>query len=309
MCPMKTPHTKFQTSLLLLILVAVSGLQASCSKAPAEHAVSTGEPAHAEMAIRAGDRATEEDPVTPSTAMIFQRGVKEWFSSCSGTLIAPNVVLTAGHCVTAADSTRLRFEHLFVTFGVDPLEEPTLRPHRILAARLHPGFKAPRNGSYADMEDVNDIAIILIEGRAPKDHRPASFADSRFELSRGLRVIVAGYGAPDEFDMSNRLRFLPSDVIGPRPLSGQLLAKPIYAESSTTMGDSGGPVFVETPQGLLLVGVHSGVMWDRSSIFESVPRHAAWIRAATRELLALNSPPRTPPAPGRPADSTPSKAR
>jgi secreted trypsin-like serine protease len=310
MCRMKRLILTLKKSLVLLAGLGLAGSQMACSDRLAASALpSKVGNGFADMAIRAGDRATAQDAVTISAAMIFRKGVRDWFSTCSGTLIATNIVLTAGHCVTATDSTELHFDHLLVTFGVDPLEEPEFQKHRILAVRLHPGFKAPRKGSYADMADVNDVAVVLIEGFAAKPFKPAALADAGTDLTADLPVVVAGYGAPDEFDMSNRLRYLPSTVVGPVPRSGQFVAKPLYRESTTTLGDSGGPVYLETPQGLVLVGIHSGVLWDHLSIFESVPRHAAWIRSAARDLSALGFRARTPPVQETQADSAPSTAQ
>jgi len=96
-------------------------------------------------------------------AMIVQEPDGVNYLYCSGTLIAPDVFLTAAHCTAAADAYGADPEDVFVTF--DPVWDEN--------ATLHPGtyYLNPNYGH--DMHDLNDVAVIVL-GEEIENIEPAT---------------------------------------------------------------------------------------------------------------------------------------
>ncbi len=97
---------------------------------------------------------------------------------CSGTLVAPNVVITAGHC-------KARARRIFVGPNVD-------QPGEIVAVK-----EAIRHDDYGKNGLHNDLTILILDRdlaattAVPRALAPAAALDSAFS------VRIVGYGATD----------------------------------------------------------------------------------------------------------------
>jgi V8-like Glu-specific endopeptidase len=142
---------------------------------------------------------------------------------CSGVLLSPNVVATAGHCVgSAAELAQIRFVLDFAM--IDAEHARTTLPNgriyrgkRLLARRL-------------DDATENDYAVVELE-RAVRDRQPAVLQRTgRIATATPLYVI----GHPSG---------LPAKVAGHATVQGN--ANPLYFEANldTFGGNSGSPVF------------------------------------------------------------------
>ena len=147
---------------------------------------------------------------------------------CSGSLVAKNAVLTAGHCLQP--SLRVGF--------VKPGQQPIY--YRVIKTVAHPLFATARH--------ANDIAILKLNGDAPMGWEPVSLSDDNSDpLNKD--VTVFGYG----------LTFI-SSIDGNRENYPQLRMAPVHtvdffetnvvdlngkSQESLCEGDSGGPVMEE----------------------------------------------------------------
>jgi len=157
---------------------------------------------------------------------------------CTGTVIAPHVVLTAAHCHDAGA--------IAVAFGIDPGAPSAVA--RISAFLTHPAFDAATLS--------NDVGAAILETVAPsagsvrplyRDPLPPGFAQAA--------VLVAGYGATGTTAPSRRREGWASVT---SVASTTFTTK--RGPSQPCRGDSGGPAFVDTnerPGGPFLVGVIS----------------------------------------------------
>jgi S1-C subfamily serine protease len=156
---------------------------------------------------------------------------------CTGVAIAPDLVLTAAHCVPSAGKYRL------VTFEG---RRPEVKDVASVAA--HPQF-SPR-------ADAPDLALVKLA--APVANlTPVALSERRVPPSVGDRFIVAGFGVGVQGDRktAGKLRAVTL-VATDRPSSQQfsLIDPQKLGEAAgfgVCNGDSGGPVFDERDRALV----------------------------------------------------------
>jgi hypothetical protein len=171
---------------------------------------------------------------------------------CTGVAIAPDLVLTAAHCVTANGKYRL--------MAIEG-RRPVVKEVASIAA--HPQF-SPRS-------DSPDLAVVKLAAQPPANLTPAMLSDRRVPPSVGDRFIVAGFGVAVQGDRKTAGRLRAATLVATdRPSSQQLsLVDPRKLGEAAGLGvcngDSGGPVFDE--QDRALVGI---VSWSARTDGEPV---------------------------------------
>jgi len=164
-------------------------------------------------------------------------------SLCSGVAIAPDLVLTAAHCVLANGKYRL------VSF-----EGRQTLVREVTQVVPHPQFSLQAG-------ELQDLALVKLAPSPPPNLRPAALSDRRAPASFGDRFVVAGFGVATkgQIKSAGTLR-MATLVAADRPSSQQLtLVDPKKLGERPGLGvcngDSGGPVFDE--RDLTLVGIIS----------------------------------------------------
>lgn len=227
-----------------------------------------------DVVVRNGEPASANDIVSSSTVLI-QTSVG---GICSGTLIAPDLVLTAGHCV--AD------QNLFMIQG-NYKGSSAIKLAR--AARVHPKFAI--NNIFMGMggkSTTNDIALIHLSDKFPSTFKPASLPAREVQYN-DQKVVVAGYGRT--FSSKNKKRSSDSGVLrfgGSKVSSfksGGSIQLKENGKSYGCPGDSGGPLYTNSGNRLVVIGIHSWGNCDWSTAnAESVGQHLQWIKKASEEL-------------------------
>lgn len=137
-----------------------------------------------------GTRVKDGEPLASSIVALYD--VKANYI-CTGSLIAPNIVLTAAHC--APD----RISNLKVVFATDVdfimnSLEPDVKAEYMLQAtdfKSHSSYD-PNNETIEI--DVGDIALVKFKGAIPAGFKPATFLKDESLLKIGNSVEVAGFG-------------------------------------------------------------------------------------------------------------------
>lgn len=153
-------------------------------------------------------------------------------SDCTGTLIAPDLVLTAGHCVDIADGPDRVAVFFFDGAGVQP------RYHHVVAVARHPRHvrdwaATPGTPAARQAEIGADLAVLRL--MTPVGRAPVALAGG----GSPVRLYGAGRDGPD--GQSARLKFAPL-MDGYATSTGPSLMFASAADARICTGDSGGPV-------------------------------------------------------------------
>ena len=210
--------------------------------------------------------------------------------SCSGTLIAPDVVLTAGHCVGGMTTVIANtLDYNSQTTG----QRATIKSHT----------------AYPNWETQYDVSVIVlntpITGVTP---RPVATTDCTM-TSFGSKpsVQLVGFGAIDVAAMGNNTKLYEvtvpvTDAVG---TTAGLGFKPGIAPGGefsagdgvkdSCNGDSGGPVYLTTPRGPVLIGAVSRAYdtatqaCGQGGIYVRADKVLAWIETTAGKAVSKDN--------------------
>jgi secreted trypsin-like serine protease len=288
---MNEANLKRSTRQAMASLLALALLAALVFSATATAGAPAASNPKATASVIGGHNTTIED--FPSLAFI--EGVQATAGyACTGTVVAPRVVLTAGHCVEDIESSSIVEPKLIaVATGVSNLTkiEPSQisRVERVLA---YPGF---------DPTELHGDAGLLIL-TAPVEAPPIALATAEDAplYEPGDQLTVAGWGIDDRQTghAPNQLQAATVPVIeAKRCKEGTRRYYPFYDSSrqicaldaptfhiTTCHGDSGGPAIATRPDGTQVeLGVTS--LGDGScnpaspAVFTKVDQISSWVQS------------------------------
>nr|AAQ04074.1 trypsin-like protease [Conidiobolus coronatus] len=188
---------------------------------------------------------------------------------CGGTLVAPNTVVTAAHCVQGVSGGQVT-----VRLGITRLSQAggeTIRASQIIS---HPSFNAQRL--------INDIAVIKLS--TPSRAAPANLDTSNIGAQVGTAAINSGWGrlsnggqSPDqlmEVDLRVASNSRCQSSLGGFNGQASICMQGATATQTPCNGDSGGPLFV----GNTLIGAVSyGNACRGDSAFTRINTYINWI--------------------------------
>jgi hypothetical protein len=212
-------------------------------------------------AITYGEPDGEQHPYVGFVAFYDSDGQYMW--RCTGTLISPTVLLTAGHCTYGTSHARVWFESdlslLEYPFNADPYSiEGTPIPH-------------PNYDNFATFPNTSDVGVVILDEdvvKAKYGVLPEIGVLDKLSTKRGLQnrlFDVVGYGylsvkpkliiARGRYNASSMLINLRNALtdgwnihLSNNPGQGQ-------GTGGTCFGDSGGPVFISGTN--IIVGITS----------------------------------------------------
>jgi hypothetical protein len=234
---------------------------------------------------------------------------------CSGTVIAPNVVLTAGHCAEqiATGQPDEPSGYAVVTGNVDWTASPR-QVSGVSRVVIYPAF----NRSSL----IGDAALLILSTSTTQP--PLALAsypsDSRL-LEAGTSAIVAGWGETEKEpkDVTERLQWAPTVMQLAGFCESEAFSTPFYEgyelcttyppdfETGVCFGDSGGPLLALDPAGSDVVelglvsrgygecSTHYPTVFTRSDLIASWVRE--WVNAVKPSLQATPIPSILSPVP------------
>ncbi len=232
--------------------------------------------------IVGGQIATEKSQVAAATIKLIVRNQKY----CSATLIGPQHIVTAAHCVADVKDPK----DIKIGSGLDGKNQEKLTIDGMKIHPLYVGILADDQG-YLD-QPIYDVAVLTFQGSLPPDLVPVALAQTQ-EIQVGMPVIVSGYGSYGTDDktrrplslVETRLSRVESDLMELQITNGE--------GRGACYGDSGGPTFIVDPASscLLLIGSTTGPGRNTDYSCESgggtlmdLTRYQSWLGCAFKNL-------------------------
>jgi V8-like Glu-specific endopeptidase len=175
---------------------------------------------------------------------------------CSGSLIAPDVFLTASHCTVAAAAYGAVPHDVWVSF--DSVIDSSATTYRG-TYNINPNYGH-------DMHDLHDVAVIILDEAIPDTETdPANGIDpvqlpplgllddmKKDHALKDQTFATVGYGTvredktkgPQAFEDNNERRYAEQSFLALKPYWLQLSMNPSTGSGGTCYGDSGGPHFL-----------------------------------------------------------------
>jgi len=217
----------------------------------------------ADTMIAGGNLVKMGEPEAYSTVALIQ-ATKEgkYVPFCSGSLISPTVVITAGHCVVGASTGKI-----FVSFALDARHTtPEATTSRSIQAIIaHPDYVPGDGIPFAPLYRGSDLALLKLSAPAPTGAVPVSVGKENIAGRVGTSVTLAGYGFTQDDGAVNSkdmglLRKVNVTTLDSRAWQAQsgLLVYSGPAGKGSCSGDSGGPMYAKQGEKRVLVGATKG---------------------------------------------------
>lgn len=202
---------------------------------------------------------------------------------CSGTLIAPDVVLTAGHCIDTHPTE--------VLLGSVDYTKPGGEAIRVKSATAYPSW-----------ETEFDVGVLVLDHAAAAKPRPIASACTAKDLEPGNAVTVVGFGLTDAAGtgQNTKLHQAKLAVVDPACTSDLACNSKVAPNGEfvaggdgvdACFGDSGGPIYLDDA----LIGVVSRGLGTSAEpcggggVYVRADRVVSWIESTTQRKVTRST--------------------
>lgn len=202
------------------------------------------------VAVENGDSADASEYVVPIS---IQATATTW-QSCSGAVVAPTVIATAGHCVL--DKSGLLSTKILVG-NPGAANSPSTSWASVLKIYVSDEYK----GNSADgLITASDVAFLLLDKPIGASRKINLTSENELlalkNASAKLRIF--GYGNTSDSGATSTLPFSLDATFSKQVSQDPNQAIAVSQKANICKGDSGGPILSITPNKVTLVGVVTG---------------------------------------------------
>ncbi|MEO1270780.1 MAG: S1 family peptidase [Myxococcota bacterium] len=222
--------------------------------------------------------AAETEALPGVVAIVYNPNDPDIADGCTGTLIDPQTVLTAGHCILSEMPVRIYIGADWKRHILTEDDPFFVTWNEVVHMEAHP--------DYFGLTLRNDVGVLLLDAPAPVE--PISVRDVSAPETIGASLRLVGYGSDGPVVEGNTIlkegigRKREGRAIVTEVSDQEVLVNSSDAQSEVCYGDSGGPAFIEDPDGTLRqVGIISRTMDVRCDSGFALARldiHADFVR-------------------------------
>ena len=271
-------------------------------------------------AILKGEAVTQTDPLK-NRAVIIVKNFKvtsnepykfDFFGFCSGVIIGSHYVLTAGHCATDYQKSRVILTtdiHAQLTSAtVYTISEPVVNPAYLMQKSSE--LSAHQLPGPDDLSNSFDLAILkldrdIVDGNFDKTYFSSPSAVTYFSQNTSAAsttLLAMGYGRTTDLntiestDPINGVLEKAKFEIPQGDLAKKIITYDQLNKAGVCIGDSGGPVFVRRDAQIYLQFLSIAVYKDKStdplnkhdqcygkSLFLNLDLYKEWIKQTISE--------------------------
>jgi len=202
---------------------------------------------------------------------------------CSGTLIAPDVVLTAGHCIDTNPKE--------VLIGSVDYNQPDGEVIPVKSATAYPSWQTQF-----------DVGVLVLDHASKAKPRPIAAACTAMDLKAGAKVTLVGFGLTTAAGTgdNSKLHEVALTVTDPSCADDPSCAAAVApnaefiaggAGKDSCFGDSGGPIYIDNA----LIGVVSRGIGTSAKpcggggVYIRADRVVAWIERTTGRTVSRST--------------------
>ncbi|QLY26246.1 trypsin-like serine protease [Bdellovibrio sp. KM01] len=234
--------------LSLLLVTSLLGL-AACSPSKKAASANVEIDSACSSGIINGKSVKKADPLAKKVVLLMMADKNKNYSTCTGTPISEDTILTAAHCVKDAVVVSAIFKTALC-------ENDQLKNEEFIIAsdwKSHDDYKGV---------GANDVAVVKLSRSIPADYQVSKIFNGESEITSNTLTLV-GFGRTSEEDQGlPQLRKTTKTLRQEVGLVNEPGSDILLIDQQTTgicNGDSGGPVFIEVNYELQVMGVNSFV--------------------------------------------------
>jgi secreted trypsin-like serine protease len=236
-------------------------------------------------AIIGGEAVKSDDFARSATVSFYtvgRRGPLEFL--CTGTLIAKDLVVTAAHCLQSV------YTVIYVSFG-EQIPKSTAGLTRVDGSISHPNYRVvqkPGDDGLDYWTTEHDIALMRLDTRAPEGYSPVAIHANTDKIPLKSKLLLAGFGITDD-EKSTAAVSMNQIEVELHSLAGEFLVIDQTDKKGACFGDSGGPAYLKTANGWLVVGAtHAArpgyVDCHHMSDYTSLSKYSEFIKSSADKL-------------------------